>query len=99
MNVKHNFPDTLTNIEIGNLLFDEVSYDEELIVLTNTENPDITLRFDCDRRDIFLYQTKGEFIEVNRWVIFGNKVDERRSSIPREKINMEKNPPNEKEYV
>ena len=49
LNVKHTFPDTLTIADVGKLSFDKVTYDQELIILENTETPNILLRCDRDR--------------------------------------------------
>ena len=53
----------------GDLSFDKVTDDLELIVFENTKPPDIFLRFDEDSRYVFLYQAEGENVKVTRWMI------------------------------
>ena len=87
-NVKHSFPDHLTIADVGDLSFDKVNYDQELITFENTEDPDIFLRFDRDRRDVFLYQAKGKNVQVTRWMIKGWDLDEWHTTVPREQVGM-----------
>lgn len=57
-------------IDLGNVSFDNISYDDELIIFTNSKDEDLFLRIDMDRRDIWLYEKYDEkSIKVTRWLM------------------------------
>lgn len=82
-NVKHSFPDWLTISDVGDLSFDKVTDDLELIVFENTRKPDIFLRFDEDRRDVFLYEAEGKNVKVTLQMIKDWTLDKWHTIVPR----------------
>ena len=72
-NCKHRFVENVENIELGNVSFDKIQYDQELIIFTNNNDPNLILRIDIDRRHIHLYQNLNEKeLKVTRWLIRGD---------------------------
>ncbi len=86
-NVKHSFPDWLTIADVGDL-----SFDKWLMIWTyrlwKHQESDLFLRFDEDRRDVFLYEAEGKNLKVTRWMIKDWKLDKWHTIVPREQVGM-----------
>ena len=80
----------LISVDIGDVIFDKVILDEELIIFDN-EDSTITLRVDGgERSDARLYELiNDKEVKVTRWMVsLDGEVDEWAIKVPREQVNM-----------
>jgi len=86
---KNRFADNVEAIELGDVQFDDMSYGDNVILFTNSENNEVVLRIDLDRRDIYLYTVINEKeVKVSRWLIHNQDTQKLTITVPRERVNM-----------